>query len=61
MIDRHNQLLLDCYLSGQVSVEQWQEHLAQDPGLAEFVAGQYPRPTPEPTYGSRRRRRMDRL
>lgn len=44
MTERHNQLLLDCYLSGQVSERQWQAHLAQDPGLAEYVAGEFPRP-----------------
>lgn len=29
--------LLACYRSGQVSERQWQEHLALEPGLAEYV------------------------
>jgi len=33
-------LLYACYLSGQVSEAQWVQHLADTPGLAEFVAEQ---------------------
>jgi len=37
MNERHHRLLLDCYLSGQVSEAQWQEHL-KDRDFAEFIA-----------------------
>ena len=30
-------LLLQCYLSGQMSEKQWQEHLQNDEGLSEWV------------------------
>ncbi len=29
-----NQLLLECYLSGQISEMQWQQHLRESPELA---------------------------
>lgn len=35
--ERHNRLLLECYRSGQISEAQWQMHLNEDPGLAEYV------------------------
>jgi hypothetical protein len=38
MIDRHKQLLHECYLTGQMSEAQWQQHLREDPELAAFVA-----------------------
>ena len=55
MIDRHNQLLLDCRLSGQVPDSAWSEHL-KDPEFAKFVASEMgPGREPEPTLGSRER------
>lgn len=31
------ELLLQCYLSGQMTEKQWQEHLENDEGLKEWV------------------------
>ena len=39
MNTRHHRLLLDCYLSGQVSAAQWTEHL-KDPDFAKFFASE---------------------
>ena|ERR1035437_4247217 len=54
MIDRHKQLLLDCYLSGQVPESAWTEHL-KDPKFAEFVASEMGVAKPAPTFGARER------
>ena len=40
MSTQHHRLLLDCYLSGQVSAEQWASHLKNDPELVDFVASE---------------------
>jgi len=32
-------LLVQCYLSGQISEECWQKHIAADPALAAHLAG----------------------
>lgn len=55
MIDRHRQLLLDCYITGQVPEAAWQKHLADDPGLAEFADTQARGLIEAATYGSRER------
>lgn len=55
MIGRHNRMLLDCRLSGQVSDAQWDEHL-KDPEFAKFVANEMGVPERlQPTYGARER------
>ena len=57
MIDRHRQLLLDCYITGQVPEAAWQKHLADDPGLAELFEREHgePQRIPEPALGARDR------
>jgi len=30
-------LLLQCYLSGQMTEKQWQDHIENDPGFAEWL------------------------
>jgi hypothetical protein len=42
MINRHRKLLFECYLTGQMSARQWQEHLAEDAGLAAFADAHVP-------------------
>lgn len=34
--DDRNRALIDCYRSGQMSEQQWQGHLREEPGLAEM-------------------------
>ena len=34
--ERHNRLLYECYLSGQISEEQWELHCQEDKSLAKF-------------------------
>ena len=45
---RHNQLLFECYLTGQISEAQWQKHLAEDAVLREYVDAHRPFSAPEP-------------
>ena len=54
MNTRHHRLLLDCYLSDQVSEAQWTEHL-KDPEFMKFVASEMGVAKPEPTLGVRER------
>lgn len=35
------ELLLQCYLSGQMSEKQWQDHLSNDEGLKEWIECQH--------------------
>lgn len=32
------QMLLDCYLSGQMSPRQWQEHITKEPRFKQWLA-----------------------
>jgi hypothetical protein len=48
MSDRRKQLLYECYLTGQMSEAQWNEHLAEDAGLREYVGAHAPFAEPEP-------------
>ena len=41
MIDRHKEQLYECFLSGQISAAQWEQHLREDPELAAFVADKF--------------------
>src|ERR1035437_6189015 len=54
MNTKRHRLLLDCYLSGQVSADQWTEHL-KDAEFAKFVASEMGVAKPELTFGVRER------
>lgn len=37
MSDHKNELLVQCYISGQIPEDQWQKHLDEDAGLRAYV------------------------
>lgn len=37
------ELLWQCYKSGQISEKQWQEHIKNDPGFADWLSKRAPK------------------
>lgn len=41
MTDRQSRLLIECYLTGQINEKQWQQHLADDASLRDYVKAHF--------------------